>query len=222
MSSGLDGIKYVERHSAFNDADHCRYIDDDFRGHSIDNLSTWRIQNTMGRGTSDLKDGDFNGVAALVTGGTIADQIILDTNNIRSVSTTLLPVFLTRVKPLSVADIHMRLGLVDVLGTDDCYFLVNISAKGDSSIFSQAHNNGVLTEDVDTTIDLDVAYHYFGIYIAADGTPYFYIDGTLRRTGNPADVDPAEFFQPYVEIATEANVVKTLEVDFVKGWQRRS
>ncbi len=222
MATGLDGIQWVERHSAFNDAEHCRYVDDDFRGHSIDTLSTWRATNTGGRGSSTLKNDDVNGVAVLVTGATIADQLTLDMNDVRIVSPTLSPVFLARVKPLSVADIHMRLGLVDVLGTDDCYFLVDLSAKGGAHIFSQAHNNGVLTEDVDTTIDLDVAYHYFGIYIATNGTPYFYIDGTLRRTGQAADVDPAEFFQPYVEIATEAAAAKTLEVDFIKGWQRRS
>jgi hypothetical protein len=221
MATGIDGFQWVERHSAFNDAEHCRYVDDDFRGHSLDTLMTWRVQNTGGRGTSDLKNDDVNGVAALVTGNLAADQIILDTNNIRIVDPSLSPVFLARVKALNIAAMEMRLGLVDVLGTDDCYFLVDVSAKGGPHIFSQAHNAGGLTEDVDTTIDLDVNYHYFGLYIAADGTPYFYIDGTLRRTGAAADVDPAEYFQPYVEIDTEGAAVRTLEVDFVKGWQRR-
>jgi len=221
MASGFDGLQWVERHSAFNDAEHARFVDEEFRGHSIDTLSTWRLQNTGGRGTAQIKDDDANGVAELVTGNQAADEIILDMNNKRQVDPSLSPVLLVRAKALDIANMEMRIGLVDILGTDDCYFMVDVSAKGDESIFAEADSGGVGTEDTDTTIDLDLNYHYYGIYIDSTGKPYFYIDGTERVAGSAADVDPTEFFQPYVEIKTEAALLKTLEVDFIKGWQRR-
>lgn len=34
--------------------------------------------------------------------------------------------------------------------------------------------------------------------------------------------DVAEFFQPYAEILTENADVKTMDIDFIKGWQRRA
>ena len=43
----------------------------------------------------------------------------------------------------------------------------------------------------------------------------------MRVTGDNADIDPTEFFQPYVELTTEEALLKTIEVDFIKGWQRR-
>lgn len=221
--SGEDGISWVERHSAFNDADHCRFVDEDFTGHSLDTLDLWRVQNTGGRGTSDLKDDDANGVLAMVTGNQAADEMILDMNDKRQVDPSLFPVLLVRAKADAITTVEMRIGLVDVLGTDDCYFLVDLSAIGDASIYAEAHSGGgAATEHTDTGINLDVNYHYYGIYIDDAGKPYWYIDGTLEVTGDNADVDPTEFFQPYVQVEAEAGAAaRTLEVDFIKGWQLR-
>lgn len=221
MPSGLDGIQYVERHSAFQDANHCRYIDEDFIGHDLDTWQKWRLQNTGGRGSHQVKDDDPNGVLQLVTGNQIADAMILDMNNKRQVDPSLYPVFLARVKTIDFAAMEMRLGLVDVLDTDHCIFKVDVSVTG-VDIYANAYSAGGQTHNVDTTINLDGAYHYYAIYIDAAGKPYWYIDGTLRVTGDNADVDPTEFFQPYLEFDTEAVAAKTVEADFIKGWQRRS
>lgn len=221
MTRGYDGIQYVERHGAFQDSDHCRFVDEDFIGHSLDTLSKWKVQNTGGRGSTSLRDDDQNGVLAMVSGNQADDEIILDMNDIRVVDPSLSPVLLVRAKALVITAMEMRIGLIDVLGTDDCHFLVDVSAKGDESIFAEANAGGAGTEDTDTGIDLDTDYHYYGIYIDSAGLPLYYIDGALVVTGDAADVDPTEFFQPYVQIEAEGANARTLDVDFIKGWQRR-
>ena len=220
MATGFDGIEWVERQSAFQDAEHCRFVDEDFRGHSLDTLSTWRVQNTGGRGSHSIKDDDANGILAMLTGATIADEFILDMYNKRQVDPSLYPVLLIRAKVLDITNVEMQLGLVDVRAVDHCIFKVDVSVTG-LDIYAEAYAAGGQTHTVDTTINLDANYHYYGIYIDAAGKPYWYIDGTLRVTGDNADIDPTEFFQPYVEITTEEALLKTIEVDFIKGWQRR-
>lgn len=221
MPFGIDGIRYVERHSAFNDAEHCRYIDDDFRGHSIDTLSTWRVQNTGGRGNHAIVDGMANGILRMTTGDQIADRMILDMNNVRQVDPSLQPVLLVRGSPTAIINHKIRIGLVDVLNTDHCIFLVNFALWG-NSIWAQAYSAGAQTHINNTGIILDGNQHYFGIYIDANGKPYWYIDGVLRVTGDNADLDPTEFFQPYVDYETEDAQFRPIDIDFVKGWQRRA
>ena len=220
MASGYDGMRWVARHGSFNDANHVRFVDDDFIGHDLDTLDKWRLQNTGGRGSHQVKDDDANGILQLLTGNQAADLMTLDMNNKRQVDPSLSPAILFRVKTLSAADVEIRMGLVDVLDTDHCIFEADISV--DASWFAESYAAGAQTETVDTAIALDAAYHYFGIYINSAGRPFWYIDGVLENEGDDADVDPAEFFQPFLEIEAEAGAdPKTLEVDFIKGWQRR-
>lgn len=219
MPTGWDGIEWVERHSAFQDANHCRFVDDDFIGHSLDTLSIWRLQNTGGRGSHQIKDNDANGILQLLTGNQAADLMTLDMADKRQVDPSLSPVILFRLKALSAVQIEVRMGLVDVLDTDHCIFEVDIS--GDPNVFAESYSGGGQTVSVDTGVALDVAYHYYGIYINSAGRPFWYIDGVLENEGADANVDPAEFFQPFIEVEAEAGATKTIEIDFIKGWQKR-
>ncbi len=101
MTRGFDGIEYVERHSAFQDANHCRFVDDDFIGHDLDTFEKWRLTNTGGRGSHQIKNDDANGILQLITGNQAADLMTLDMNNKRQVDPSLSPVILFRVKALS-------------------------------------------------------------------------------------------------------------------------
>jgi len=216
----MDGIQWVDRHSAFQDADHCRFIDEDFIGHSLDTLDKWRLQNTGGRGSHQLKDDDANGILQLLTGNQANDEMILDMANKRQVDPSLSPCILFRAKALSSADIEVRLGLVDVLAQDHCLFVYDNSVSGD--IFANAYSGGGQTENFDTGIAILTDYRYYGIYINSAGRPFWEINGVPVAEGDDADVDPTEFFQPYVQVEAEAGAdVKTLEIDFIKGWQRR-
>ena len=220
MVSGLDAIQWIERHDAFQDSNHCRFVDEDFIGHDLDTLSMWRLQNTGGRGSHQIKNDDANGILQLITGNQANDLMTLDMNNKRQVDPSLSPVILFRVKALSAAQIEVRMGLVDVLDTDHCIFEVDIS--GAPNVFAESYNAGGQTETVDTGVALDTDYHYYGIYINDAGRPFWYIDGVLENEGDDADVDPTEFFQPFIEVEAEAGAaVKTIEIDFIKGWQRR-
>jgi len=222
MASGIDGLEWVERHSAFQDSEHCRFVDEDFLGHSLDNLSKWRLQNTGGRGSHSLLDDAPHGVLRMTTGGTIADEMILDMNNKRQASAALDPILIIRARPTANVNEKMWIGLVDVLTTDDCVFKVDFAGVGNASIIANSWKAGAQTAWTDTGIDLDGNFHYYGIWIDVNGKPRWYIDGVLVVTGDNADVDTAEYFQPYVRFATEDAQARPIDVDFLKGWQRRS
>lgn len=208
------------RLSLENENRYARFVDEEFTGHSLDTLSKWRLQNTGGRGSHQIKDDDENGILELVTGNQINDEMILDVNNKRYVDPSNLPVIIIGALALSIADVEVRLGLVDVLDTDHCIFDVDVSATG-VDIYAEAYSGGVQTHTADTGINLDVNPHEYIIEIDAAGRPYWYIDGVLVVTGDNADVDPTEFFQPYSSIRTEAAAIKTLELDYIRGLQRR-
>lgn len=223
MASGYDGVQWVERHSAFKDLEYCRIVDDDFTGLSLDDDHVWSTT-IQGAGSIEILDDRANGILRIQSGATAGQHTHLEMNDIRQVSPLLSPImsFGLQMPAISPDTIEIIIGLVDVLDTDHCIFLVDRSAKGNLSIYGQAYSGGSPTRDVDTGIDLDTDYHILEIYIDETGIPYWYIDGVLLVTGEAADVDTAEFFQPYAEIHTEGNDKKNMDLDFIKVWQRRA
>jgi hypothetical protein len=221
MPSGFDGVAYVERHGPFQDLEYARFVDEDFIGRTLD-LNKWRTQ-IAGGGSAAIVDDAASGILRIITGNVGGNDVILDFNNIRQVDPTLRPVYVVYAKMASVAidTIHLRIGLLDAIGVDHCIFWVDRSTHGSLSIFAQAMNAGAQTRFVDTLVDLDANWHTYALYIDENGKPYWFIDGVLLVTGANADIDPTEFFQPYVELTTEDVNPKTLDVDAVKGWQKR-
>lgn len=209
------------RMDGFKTTSSCRFVDEHFRGISLDTTHSWRVT-YLNAGSGAFVDDLACGVYRMLTDSNINDSGILDRNNIRIVDPSLLPWIGFRAKLPDIADVNieMRLGLVDVFNTDHCVFEVDRSAHGNFSIYTDSYNATVQKENTDTGIDVDANWHDYELYLDAAGKSYWWIDGTLKVTGSDADVDPAEFFQPYAEILTENGDVKTLELDFIKGIQK--
>lgn len=222
MASGYDGRHGYERHSQFKDLTYCLIVDDDFTDATLDTTHRWTLT-AMGAGTALILDGVPNGVLRFTSGIVAGQHVHLEKNDIRQVSPLLRPLMCVGIQmPAIVPDeIEIMIGFVDVLDTDHCIFRVDRSVMGDLSIHGEAFSGGGQTRDIDTGLDLDLLYHIWEIYIDETGTPYFYIDGVPVGTGEAADVDPTEFFQPYAEIHTEAGNQKQMDLDFIKVWQMR-
>lgn len=221
--SGYDQRDIYIRAGPTKDLEFCRFVDEDFQRRDVDSANDWREQIAAG-GSATIQDDTAGGVYRLTTGGGATDNVILDRNNIRIVDPSLKPLLCIRAMMVTIANVNieLRLGLVDVFDTDHCVFEVDQSAHGNLSIYAESYNAGGQTETVDTGIDLDAAWHIYEIFVNSDGRPFWYIDGVEENEGDDADVDPTEFFQPYVEIYTEDANAKSLDVDFVKGWQMRA
>lgn len=221
--SGFDQRFAYIRAFATKDLDYCRFVDEDFRGHSLDTNNKWREQ-YAGAGAGAFRDDMACGVYRMTTGALATNNGILDRNNIRIVDPSLFPLLCFKAKMVTIADtnIEMRMGLVDVLGTDHCIFQVDASVGGaDLDIMINAYKAGVQTHNVDTAYNLTGIWRWYEMYINDAGKPYWWINGT-KFEGDDGDIDVTEFFQPYVEIYTENANAKEWEIDFIKGWQKRS
>ena len=64
---------------------------------------------------------------------------------------------------------------------------VDRSAYGDTSVHAQAYSGGGETRNIDTGMVLDLNWCICDIYIATDGTPYWYMDGVLVAEGEAAE-----------------------------------
>jgi hypothetical protein len=224
MASGYDGRAFVERHAAFKDTEYCRVVDEDFQGILIDVTHKWRLA-LVGAGTIVVVDDVANGVASINTTAAGTNGGAIDQNNIRVISPALECVFCARVQVLTVANenLELKIGIVDVDGTDNAYFFIDRSVHGDLSMHAEIDNNGAQTWDEDTTVVLDAAWHTYEIwYNPVDTFTYFYIDGVEVSVSGAADLDETEFFQPYVSFVTEDANDKNCDVDFIKVWQRRA
>jgi len=222
MASGFDGRAWVERHSAYKDVDYCKFVDEDFLYETHCSTHKWTSV-VVGAGACGCQTDRANGIFRMTTGAVGNNSNTFAMGTRRYIDPTLYPLIVFKAKMVSVADEEMEIhiGMVDTLDTDHCIFTVDRSAYGDLSINAEAYSGGGQTRDVDTGVVMDTDWRIFEIYIDATGLPYWYIDGVLVVTGEAADVDPTEFFQPYARIETENANAKILELDLIRGWQRR-
>lgn len=223
MVSGDDGRAYVERHSAFKDTEYCRVVDDDFQGRVLDVTNRWRIT-VVGAGTIVVVDGEANGIIRINTTAAGTNGGLIDQNNIRLIDPSLECVFCARARVASIANENMEfsIGIVDVLANDSALFFLDRSVHGDLSIHAEIYNATVQEWDEDTTVLMDANWHTYEIwYNPTDTFCYFYIDGVLVSTSGAADLDATEFFQAHASFYTEDGNDKTLDVDFIKVWQKR-
>lgn len=223
MTDGYDGRHGYERHASAKDVDHCRFVDEDFIYEDFDTTHKWTAT-VVGAGGCGCQSDRGNGVMRMTTGAIGNNSNTIDMNGRTYIDPTLLPLMVFIARMLSVADENMEVhfGMVDVLDTDHCIFTVDRSVYGDLSINAEAYNGGGQTRDVDTGVVMDTTWRIFEIYIDETGLPYWYIDGVPVVTGEAADVDPTEYFQPYARVETENANAKSLELDLIRGWQRRS
>lgn len=223
MADGYDQTKSYLRQFPTKDWEGAHFARDDFTGISLDTTHRWSITHTNGGSHSFLNDTP-NGVLEIQTDNNVGDSGILKKNDIKIVSPLLFPLIGIRAKvpDISDTDFEMRLGFVDVLGTDDCIFEVDATAHGALNIFAVSHSGGgAATQSEDTGINLNADWRIFEIAINSDGKPFWKIEGVYEVEGDDADVNPAEYLQPYAEIKIEDAVARALQLDFIFGMQKR-
>ena len=188
---------------------------DDFEGDSLKDL--WRTGGIDGNvAVVDAQDG---GIIRLTTGATTNDTAYIDWADKRSLHVDKKVTVEWRVKLGQTADTQLRLFLrFDFNNT--VYFQYDASASANWFVVST--NTG--TTSADSGIAVDTDYHILRIECFPTDEVHYYIDG-VECGNSPITVaanipnDAGDYLQPYMFLRTQADAIKTTDIDYI--WVRQ-
>lgn len=185
---------------------------DHFLGDQIQD--EWR---TGGTGSAAVVDAQTGGIARLTTGATTNDAYQIDWLNYRILLVSKKLTHEIRLKLTQTTNVDVFISL-RFDANNRIYFRYS-SAIGVN--WQIACINAGAGAAVDTGIAADTSYHIFRIECFPTGEVHFYIDGVATANSPITTNITAQYLQPWHTIQTLADVVKSVDIDYVAVRQNR-
>lgn len=174
---------------------------------------------SVGTGSAVVVDAQTGGIVRITTGAIATNAHRIDWGDIRSLLVTKKVTIEVRAKLETTTQVD---SITIGLWFDGAQNIEFVHWDG----FPFAPNWGIVTESVaqtteDSGIAIDTDYHIFRIECFPTGEVHFYIDG-VETANSPITTNiTASHLQPYINIITNENATKYIDIDYVVVRQER-
>jgi len=188
---------------------------DHFWGDQLD--ARWYAAGDAG-GSAVVVDGIDGGIVRITTGNVVNNDYNISWQDIKGFIVSKQPTLEVRSCIDNSSDTTIRIGLYRT-SDENIVFLIRAD---EANIQIACYTGGSQTIE-DIGVPKDTNWHIYRIEVHTHGSTHvhFYLDG-VECTGSPITTNiPTQYMQPYINVRTNADVVRQMDVDYVYWRQDR-